>query len=557
MENVPIQQEIAWSRDAEAHTAMLREFVALSEEISRRIANADMRYTSSLVPLAPENTVLLASLPNVSDSVGQSYALFKQRVMENALLQNWWSAEMASQQNGWSVDQMVQWVVRAGAHLGPEIILALPANLSGQAPVLMANVTLPEGLITAIRDETMRLTAENSGGTPIRLALSTSDLQSLVGTTGLVAYVGGGFMIVSSDARQIQRSLSFAGQPGLNPFSTTPLFERLVQAYREGVGWLLAADLQRMLERPDAEATALGLNDAQQLIIEQKTGVAGAAYRATLGFSSTRQGMAAWLDEPAPMGALEFVSPNAYGVAAVVTKDPTLIVEDLFGFVRGDATTLGRIEAYQREHGVDIRHDIAEPLGNEFLVAVDGPVLPTPSWKVVIEVNDAPRLQNTISMSVVDINREAATRQEPPVSLTSDTAGGRTFYTISSTSFPAGIHYTFWAGYMIAAPSRALLIEAIQNHDTGNTLVRSEAFRSQLPDDGRDYASGIFYQNVQRLAESLPIDLAGTAGLNALPTVVALYGEPNRIGMSSKGMLGMNIASMAGIGGMIQAAGLK
>src|SRR5207253_5826818 len=98
-----------------------------------------------------------------------------------------------------------------------------------------------------------------------------------------------------------------------------------------------------------------------------------------------------------------------------------------------------------------------------------GPILPTPAWKVVIEVNDAARLQNTIEWSIADANREAAAHQKTSETLTSETVGGRTFYSVGGTKLPAEIHYTYWAGYMIIAPSRAMLMEAIQNHDTGNS----------------------------------------------------------------------------------------
>jgi hypothetical protein len=109
---------------------------------------------------------------------------------------------------------------------------------------------------------------------------------------------------------------------------------------------------------------------------------------------------------------------------------------------------------------------------------------------------------------------------------------------------------------MIIAPTRAMLMDAIQTHDTGNSLLRSAAFRSQLPADGRDFASGFVYQNIQALANSLPVDVLKQTPVNTLPSLVCLYGEPDRILMSSKGVLGMNVASMAGLTGMLNVMGL-
>ena len=202
---------------------------------------------------------------------------------------------------------------------------------------------------------------------------------------------------------------------------------------------------------------------------------------------------------------------------------------------------------YQAEHRVDIRRDLVATLGNELLIAIDGPILPTPGWRIVVEVNDAARLQNTIEWIVSDMNQEASARQQTGVTLTSETDGGHTLYTLRGLSLPTEVHYTYWAGYMIIGPSNAMLLEAIQNHDTGNSLMRSASFRSQLPTDGPDYVSGFVYQNAQALT--------GSAGV--APSLIALYGQPGQIVMSSKGILGMNVANMAGMGGMLKFAGVK
>lgn len=529
MGSIPVEQEIAWSRNAE----ILKGMLEFTENVARRIEKIEPRHTSDLVPLVPESTALFASLPNVSQSIAESYALFKQRIAENQMLKEWWQPNTRSP-NGLSFDEVVQRITKMGSYLGPEVILAFPMDMKNEAPVLLADVTRPDDLVAALKD--LRSTLDSDAKMP-------------------AVYVDQSLLIVT-EQRQIQRSLAFRQQPNLNSFARTKLYQRLERAYIEGAGWLLAADLQSLVRPAEKDVQQLGLANMEQLFVEQKTGSGGATFRATLGFNDVRRGMAAWLAEPAPMGALDFVSPGAYGAAAVITKDPSLMVEDVFSLVQNDARARQDLENYQREHRVDIRRDLAAPLGNEFLIAVDGPILPNPSWKVVIEVNDAARLQNAIQWSISEVNREAAARQQPGITLTSETVSGRTYYTVTTPRSPTAIHYTFWAGYMIVAPSRALLAEAIQNHDAGNTLARSAAFRSQFPADGNDYASGFVYQNIQAVAAALPGDALQKA-VGALPTLVVLYGEPDRIVMSSKGVLGMNIAGLAGMQGMIEAAGLR
>lgn len=543
MGTIPVNQEIAWSRDLSRYLALLN----LTQDVARRVGTLEMRHASDLVPLVPESTVIFASLPNISQSIAQSYALFKQRIVENDMLAGWWQQNAKASIGGLTIDQIVERLTRVGNYLGPEVVFAFPKDLGPQSPVVLADVTSPTQLAAALGDAGVRVT------------LTTAQLQALPPSSGPVVFIGQGVMIVSADVSQVLRSVGFRTQPGSNAFASTALYGRLAQAYTEGVGWLLAADLER-LGGPNARDSRLqqtGLADMQQFVVEQKTGSGGESYRATLGFSRNRRGMAAWLAQPSPMGALEFISPNAYGVAAVVTKDPSSMFDDVFGFVAGDGTAAQDLQNYQREHRVDIRRDLVAPLGNELLIAVDGPILPMPSWRMVIEVNDAARLQNTIEWSIADMNREAAAHQQQGATLTSETAGGRTFYSLTGTKLPAEIHYTYWAGYMILAPSRAMLMEAIQNHDSGNSLLRSAAFRSQLPADGHDYASGFVYQNIQAMTNSLPVDVLKQTAVNTLPSLVCIYGEPDRIVMSSQGVPGVNVASMAGITGMLNMTGLR
>jgi hypothetical protein len=213
---------------------------------------------------------------------------------------------------------------------------------------------------------------------------------------------------------------------------------------------------------------------------------------------------------------------------------------------------------------------LAEPLGNEVLVALDGPILPKPSWKIVFEVNDAPRLENTIQFAVTSLNRELAALGLPTWNLESETVEGKTYFALKSTATPMEIHYTSWMGYMIVTPSRALLAEAIRIHDSGSSISRSAAFRSQLPPDGRDVASAVMYQNLEKVAQSLPSmatdALSGdlrkslqTATLfeSSLPKVVFVYGEQDRILAAARGSYGLRIASMLGLRGLMDAAGLS
>ena len=89
-----------------------------------------------------------------------------------------------------------------------------------------------------------------------------------------------------------------------------------------------------------------------------------------------------------------------------------------------------------------------------------------------------------------------------------------------------------------------------------------------MPSDGRDLASGIMYQNTSAIAQGLPAAATGAVSAamqsqlqqaallqKSFPKVAVVYGEQDRIRGAAKGSFGINIASMLGFQGMMQAAG--
>jgi hypothetical protein len=526
---VGLLDEVRWSSDLNKYVTMFQKFASDSQAAAQSLQIAGLRYTSNLVPLVADDTVLVASFPNVDGSILQSQEMLKARISENTILDQWWNRHRNS------VDAMVGVASRVSRYLGPEIIIAAPLT-AGSAPLVLANANSSDALLAALRNDPVV-----AGG-------------QVLGT------ISGGVMMMSSSAPRIQKVLSYQAQPGTNSFQSTALYQRLAKAYTEGAGWLLAADLEKITAQDTENARDLqnfGLQNMQQLVVEQKNAGGTPSFFQTLGFKDARTGMMSWLGAPSTMGALDFISPNAYTAAGVVTKDPNLILDDLFATLSNldNAHGLEEIDKFQQENNVDIRRDLASSLGNEFLVAIDGPVLPSPAWKIVVEVSDPGRLLNALTLSFNELNRLAAIEQKPIWTVTSENRGGSAFYKATLEGFPTEIDYTFLGGYLLIAPNRALLLDSSRYWATGSSLSRSAEFRQQLPADGRTDFSGFVYHNIKSLTDAV----AGGAlsGVNIqFPTLICLYGYPDRIVMSSKSVLGTDIMSAerlgvltAGIGG--------
>ena len=152
-------------------------------------------------------------------------------------------------------------------------------------------------------------------------------------------------------------------------------------------------------------------------------------------FNGPRHGIASWLAAPAPMGALEFVSPQASAVVSVVVKQPEAMLDDIVSIGRAEGpgfeSDFGNIESWLRFR---LREDFASTLGGEATLALDGPLVPTPAWKLIVEVNDSGRLQNSLRTCVDDINAEAAQKNRPGMDYDETQFEGRTYYHVRSRS---------------------------------------------------------------------------------------------------------------------------
>jgi hypothetical protein len=286
--------------------------------------------------------------------------------------------------------------------------------------------------------------------------------------------------------------------------------------------------------------------------------------RAELSFSDTSRGMASWLAAPGPMGALEFISPDANVVAAFVVKEPVALVDDLFAALNSvDPKFSEHMGEFQRETGLDIREDFAAPLGGEFAFAIDGPLLPTPSWKVVFEVYDPAHLQNTLERVVAKMNEEATSRGKKGFELSHSESGGRIYYTLRSLDFGLEMSYVYANGYLIAGPSRALVDRAVKYHDSGATLLHSPRFVAALPEDKQANFSALIYQNlgpvlniakrVGGMTGNLPEEQR--KGLNSLlggPVLAYAYAQGDHISFAlngEEGPIGLKPSNLIGMPG--------
>jgi Protein of unknown function (DUF3352) len=362
-------------------------------------------------------------------------------------------------------------------------------------------------------------------------------------------------LVVGGDAASVEQ-MSAQLDAGASQFAATDFGQRILNVYSQGTETVVAANLGQILNSTHAEQHESnmlqnsGFNDIRYLIATRGQGSSQADNRIALEFSGQRRGIASWLAAPAPVGSLDYVSANAGAAFSFVAKQPALMFDDLFSAIGASDPNFSKgLAETNAELGVNIRDDIASALGGEMTIALDGPVLPTPSWKAIIEVNQSGALQLAIEKLVQAANREAQKSNQPGLTLNQAQVGGRTFYTIQSqspglTAVTSEYDYTFADGYMIVAPSRALLLAAIETHANGTSLARSASFRALLPNDNQANFSGMIYQNLSPILKPLASQLnSGQLAMlqqlatDSKPSVMCAYGESDRIEVASSGKL--------------------
>jgi hypothetical protein len=354
-----------------------------------------------------------------------------------------------------------------------------------------------------------------------------------------------------------ERGAVEAAAAGLDSgFASKPLCARIAESYREGAGLLIWADLSHPLAGQAAPFQGAGYFFAEQ----KETGgrmVASAA----LGFDGPRTGFAGELADPSPMGSLDYVSPDALAVLGFVVKDAGDIVDVALAIPQGSLAAAQKSLAEERQDkGFDVRGDLAASLGGEFAFALDGPLMPVPSWKLVSEVYDPNRLQATLERFVELHNQEIAQTGKKPLRTAQETFEGHTYYTIAQADSGPLLeaHYTFDQGYLIAGPTRAMVARALQLKTAGTSIKHSARFLELTPRDQHVNFSAVIYQNLgtsmaplASLAQAFLPQRAGGRGnafqglSNVKPTLWAVYGEPDRITMTANGdVLASTLASM-------------
>lgn len=515
-----VGDEIAWSKDAPRYAQLLHELASLRKDLEARVPSPGLRYDSKILDRMPEGTVLYAAIPNITGQLVTAKQVFEEHIAQSEALQAWWNEHMSTPEHRAHMDEAFEKVKALGSQLGDEIVIALAQSKDGtiRGPILMSEVKDRSAFRSTLAKE-MKDVEGKKPDASMTFEGSIVQIEFKEHRAGPVA------------------PTKLAAPVSIVPWDNSPFRSKLAAAYKDGTSWLFGVDLEAMLAHATEKARAqgeqgeraaqrwerMGVLDAQYLIFERKEDGSGANLHAEISFDKPRRGIVGWLAAPAPLGAAEFVSPDAAFAAAAVLKRPELLLSEALSWIGPGESHL------PSDADLEALRGLAATLGGDVAIALDGPVLPVPSWKVAIAVYDPVRFQSEFTSLIGRINdRIASEGHQGRIVLESEEIGNRTDWVVRFTGPEAGantMRYTFADGYLIAAPSRALIDVAIEQRGNGYTLVRSSAFAALLPADGQVNVSAFVWEHLGPTIGPLASKLSGALDADALKSMEEMAGE--------------------------------
>src|ERR1700685_1205918 len=210
---VPIQNEVAWSRNAAQYLALVGDFAVLQKQLEA-IPGPGLRYSSDLLAYVPDNTVVYAAIPNLAATLGEASELFQQRLQQSPALQSWWREQQRAR--GPKLGDMIEKMKNLSGYLGNEIVFTVAKKgATYGSPVILAKVTQP-GLEKVLQSEAKHL---NKSGSEIAMQI-VHDPSSVASSSNrpLLFYLNNDMLVASPDAAELQGVAARIQQAGSSHF---------------------------------------------------------------------------------------------------------------------------------------------------------------------------------------------------------------------------------------------------------------------------------------------------------------------------------------------------
>ena len=214
------------------------------------MAKPGVRYSTRLLDMMPENTVLYAALPNLSATIVESQPHHRRADSAEPGAQAIGSRTVASRRPG--MNHAIATIQEFGDQLGEEIAVGAGMDDKGEpvAPLVLAELKNPAGFRAFFDAEVQKL--DRPGQDARKFSGSTIRERPRHATTPNSARKRQTYLCVDqwrcpgrlSETRSVAaRSLAQTESVSLRQ----PFHNRIAEVYREGAGLVVAADLEKII----------------------------------------------------------------------------------------------------------------------------------------------------------------------------------------------------------------------------------------------------------------------------------------------------------------------
>ena len=543
LKRVPLSREVAWSTAPSRLEPFLTSVRAAAKQLESTLADEGTRYQSALLPLMPSNTSIYGAIPNIGVPAMEIFETIQKQLnlypeIKQAMVQK----NMGDFNE--DIQHAVQLLGELSSYFGNELAFGVACEGPGnfKAPLFLTESSGKPGLEDFIRDELTNLAVNIEDESPLDHLVFVENPQATAPANDkLFIWNHNGYIAASPEIGVLQELQGYIGA-GQNPgFTNSSFFKTLDELYETGLSIVFGLDFSEMInQKGDQILVDSGIADLDNFIFLKRDALLDTSFEASLTFKDIRKGMAGWLAEPAPLESLTFLSPDVTIFASISLIDPEFMLNDLMLTMKDQSKLKGLMDAGEEEI-ISIIHDLAVALGGEVTLAIDGPILPFPQWKVIAELYDSTLLQETVDQIVMLSNQH---NDFNLVRTTSD-FNGLEVNEIRSQTYNWSFYYTVVDGYMLAVPNLSLLDQTVKNRNFNLSIASSEKFANLLPANSYNEFSFLFYQNSPEIFEAVSKLVQSTQNqktqgqkqvhASLAPKMIYGYAEQQRISFASTG----------------------
>jgi hypothetical protein len=533
--------DMAWLQDALKNPDLMKEVNHLTERLAKELQYPAVRTQSAVLARLPQNTVFYGAISNFGPQLRQSLEIFRQELHDSAALRDFLQKNHLDASEPKVEDGLAKFDEFLD-YLGDELVIT--GGLNGKDPngVLIAEIKKP-GLRAFLEKIDQELNGKSADHVRI---FDPQQLEAATDHAGQepVVLIRPDFILISTNTATL-REFNAQLDKGGSSFASSALGKRLAQSYQAGTNTIFGVDthrLMRLIPENQVQATALlektGFGDANYAIMDSRLSGERANTQMELAFNGSRRGVASWIATPTQLGALDFVSAKSAVAEVFRLKGPAQIFDDIVEIAGPGA--LAMLPQMEAQMNINLKQDVLSKLTGEIGFAMQTPpflaeapaqgmTAAQPNFTVILGVNDAAGLQQTIKRLLVQAPLQSGEKQEDGVTFNTLTAP-------SANGTSSEFNYFFMDGYMVITTNHELAQDAVRVHRSGESLAKSSQVAASSGQPVK--ASAVVYQNMGSMFASmlkqLPPETAGAlpkliGSGESKPTVVLAYADDNTL----------------------------